>query len=265
MPFKGYRVTSPYGWRTNPITGRGKEFHTGIDLVKSHKAPIEAFTEGEVLYAGLGRTGTGLGGYGNVVLIKDKNNRGQLYAHLDSVAVKTGDKVKRGQVIGYQGATGKVTGSHLHYEIRKKAESKPPYGWIADRPNNCLDPTEYLRDYYKVDEKETEVYTVKRGDNLSKIAKQFNTTVAELVKLNDIKNPNIIYVGQKIKLPTVSDNENVFEVGQKVRVKKSAQKYATGQTIPYWVKEREYTIQQVKDDRVLLKEIYSWLRKEDVE
>jgi hypothetical protein len=143
--FKGYRISSPYGWRSNPVRG-GKEFHAGIDLVKAHKAPIEAFTEGTVLYAGPGKNGTGLGGYGNVVVIRDKNGRAQLYAHLDGTAVKTGMFVKKGQIIGYQGATGNVTGSHLHYEVRKKAS--PKFGWEANKEQSTLSPEKYLESFY---------------------------------------------------------------------------------------------------------------------
>lgn len=148
MPFKDYRITSPFGWRNHPVRGT-REFHTGIDLVKSHQAPIPAFTEGEVLFSGMGRQGTGFGGYGNVVLVKDKNNRGQVYAHLDSVSVKRGDRIRKDQVIGRQGNTGVSTGSHLHYEVRKRAQSAPPFGWEADRANNCLEPTKYLNDFNK--------------------------------------------------------------------------------------------------------------------
>ncbi|SDZ51294.1 Putative peptidoglycan binding domain-containing protein [Evansella caseinilytica] len=144
MPFSNYRITSPFGWRNHPVRG-GREWHTGIDLVKSHRAPILAFTDGEVLFAGFGKSGTGFGGYGNVVLVKDRNNRGQLYAHLDSVSVRKGQKLKKGQEIGKQGSTGVSTGSHLHFEVRKKAQPTPPYGWESDRQNNCLDPTEYLQ------------------------------------------------------------------------------------------------------------------------
>src|SRR5690625_1177743 len=203
MPFKDYRITSKYGYRTHPITRKKNSFHTGIDLVKRKgglNAPIEAFTDGEVLYAGMGRKGTGLGGYGNVVLIKDKNNRGQLYAHLHSVTVRKGQYVKRGQVIGLQGATGQVTGAHLHYEVRKKAQGRMPYGWTVNRATNCLEPTQYLKDYY-ASEKKTGVYTVKKGDTLTKIAKKFGTTVDELVRLNNISNPNLIHPGQKIIIP----------------------------------------------------------------
>lgn len=142
--WKGYRITSPFGYRTHPIRG-GREFHTGIDLVKKHQAPINAFTAGKVLYAGVGRSGTGLGGYGNVVLIEDANGRGQLYAHLHDVAVKTGDNVRKDQVIGRQGASGNVTGSHLHFEVRKG--TSPSFGWTADRVNNCVEPTAYIDSY----------------------------------------------------------------------------------------------------------------------
>lgn len=149
MVFKDYRTTSPFGYRTHPITGK-RSFHTGIDLVKNKggkNAPIEAFTGGTVLFSGMGRTGSGFGGYGNVVLIKDKNNRGQVYAHLNSVSVKKGQTISKGQVIGRQGTTGNSTGEHLHYEVRKTAQNSAPYGWIADRANNCLDPTDYLKGF----------------------------------------------------------------------------------------------------------------------
>src|SRR5690606_8537573 len=133
-----YRVTSPYGERPDPFGGKDKEFHAGIDLAKHHLFPIEAFTEGEVIFAGLGRTGTGLGNYGNVVLIKDKNGCGQLYAHLNDVNVKVGAKVKKGQIIGTQDSTGRVTGSHLHYEIRKK--TAPRYGWTSNKKESTINP-----------------------------------------------------------------------------------------------------------------------------
>lgn len=150
MPFKGYRKTSSYGYRTHPKTGVRMSFHAGIDLVKltgGKNAPIEAFTAGTVVYAGWGKNGTGLGSYGNVVLIRDKNGRGQLYAHLNSVAVKTGQAIKKGQKIGNQGDTpkDKVTGAHLHFEVRKKLS--PSHGWTSDKANSTIDPTKYLKSF----------------------------------------------------------------------------------------------------------------------
>lgn len=148
--FRGYQITSPYGYRTHPIR-RAREFHAGVDLVKSHRAPIHAFTSGTVIYAGYGQNGTGLGGYGNVVLIRDRNNRAQLYAHLDSVNVNNGQTVSQNQVIGYQGRSGFVTGSHLHYEVRTKVETAPPYGYRADKQSSTVNPISYLNQFSSSD------------------------------------------------------------------------------------------------------------------
>ena len=150
-PFEGYRVTSPYGWRIHPVY-KERRFHTGIDLVKSHKAPILAFTDGSVIFAGFAKDGTGLGGMGNVVCVVDKYGHNHVYAHLDSVSVKVGDKVKKGQEVGKQGNTGISTGSHLHYEVRKK--SSPSYGYNSNREAQCFEPTQYLIDFYSKEEKE---------------------------------------------------------------------------------------------------------------
>lgn len=149
-PFEEYRITSPFGWRTHPISGT-KEWHTGIDLVKADKSPIYAFVAGEVIHAGMGATGSGFGDYGIVVAILDRS-KGHLhcYAHLDSALVKVGSRVDKGQTIGRLGNTGRSTGPHLHYEIRKTHH--PSYGWIADKPNMCFEPLQYLKEHSKVGE-----------------------------------------------------------------------------------------------------------------
>ncbi|MBD8004778.1 M23 family metallopeptidase [Bacillus norwichensis] len=146
MVFEGYRVSSSYGWRIDPVGG-GREFHSGVDLVKADRAPILAFADGTVLFSGIGRIGTGLGGYGKVVVIKDLNGCAHLYAHLSKTKAIIGTFVKKNQIIGYQGATGKVTGSHLHYEIRKK--SSPSYGWTVNREQSTLAPIQYLQTYHQ--------------------------------------------------------------------------------------------------------------------
>ncbi|GGA80425.1 peptidoglycan DD-metalloendopeptidase family protein [Ornithinibacillus halotolerans] len=194
MPFENYRVTSPYGYRTDPITRDGKSFHDGIDLVKRHRAPIQAFIGGVVIYAGNGAPGTGVGGYGNVVVIRDKNNRAHVYAHLDSVAVRKGQTVERGHIIGRQGATGnRVTGSHLHYEIRKK--SSPSLGWIQDPQARTLDPTKYLRNYYStvntnksISQMADEVIAGKHGNGHENRRKSLGISQAEYEKVRALVN-----------------------------------------------------------------------------
>lgn len=146
-PFAGYRITSPYGPRIHPITHK-QHFHTGIDLVKTHRAPIHAFVPGRVLHAGEGRTGSGFGNMGNVVAIVDKYGCLHCYVHLDAVSVAVGDTVRHGQEIGKQGNTGKYsTASHLHYEIRKK--SSPSFGWVISEKERCHEPAQYLIEYYE--------------------------------------------------------------------------------------------------------------------
>lgn len=145
------RITSPYGKRISPISGK-EEFHTGIDLVKSHKGEIYCVVDGKVTHAQLAKTGSGLGGYGNAVCIVDKNNSLHLYAHLDSISCKEGEMIKKGQMIGTQGNTGQSAGSHLHYEIRTK--STPLHGWGFH-----TDPIAYLDKYFKEDPVQSDIST----------------------------------------------------------------------------------------------------------
>jgi murein DD-endopeptidase MepM/ murein hydrolase activator NlpD len=199
--------TSDYGYRVDDKTNQ-HEFHPGIDLVKGDKAPIGAFVAGQVLFAGFGKHGTGLGDYGNVVAIKDKHSALHVYGHLDSVSVEEGQIVKVNQEIGKQGNTGASDGSHLHYEVRRTF--KPRFGWSSNKDIYCYNPTEYLNSLdsseiavvaNKVVESKEKVYTVKSGDTLSEIAVKHNVTMAKILKLNsDIKDLSKIKVGQKIKL-----------------------------------------------------------------
>ncbi|NRS50952.1 peptidoglycan DD-metalloendopeptidase family protein [Brevibacillus sp. HB2.2] len=139
LMMKEYRVTSPYGPRMSPLN-RKQEFHTGIDLVKPAYAKIQAFVAGTVVYANMGQAGTGVGGFGNTVIIKDKDNHLHLYAHLSDYCVSVGQFVVQGQVIGRQGNTGKSSGQHLHYEVRKNGSS---FGF-----GNHMHPVKYVDDFY---------------------------------------------------------------------------------------------------------------------
>lgn len=106
----------------------------------------------------------------------------------------------------------------------------------------------------------SKTYTVKSGDTLTKIANKYNTTVQVLVDLNGIKDKNLIYVGQVIKLPGTSG----FIKGCKVRVKKSATTYATGEKIASFVKGSTYTVIQVGSGKCLLGGIMSWVKNSDL-
>ena len=103
-------ISSRYGMRKHPILGY-RRMHTGMDFRARSGSPIYAATDGRVEFAGRN------GGYGNYVRIRHEGNLKTAYAHLSRFAVRNGENVRRGQVIGYVGSTGLSTGPHLHYEM----------------------------------------------------------------------------------------------------------------------------------------------------
>ncbi len=114
-------ITSDYGWRT--LRGE-QDFHYGIDLRAAVGTPIAASDGGKVIFAG--RMSGISASYGNLIMIEHPNGYRSYYAHLSSFAVKEGDQVYQGQIIGKSGATGNVTGPHLHFEIRKNKVTVNP-------------------------------------------------------------------------------------------------------------------------------------------
>lgn len=136
--------------------------------------------------------------------------------------------------------------------------------------NHLLDeqptpPVEEPEEPSEPEQPEENVYYVKAGDTLTSIAQRFGTTVDELVRLNNLRNPNLIYVNQRILLPAESGTPVMFRVGDSVRVKPGATQYATGQPIPDWVKNQADVIQRIDTNRALLKNIYSWVWLRDLE
>lgn len=122
-----YQLTSPYGYRSNVAGGGVHELHTGQDFAANIGTPIRAVAEGKVTTAGRCACG-----YGNYVVIK-AGNLEFYYAHQDSINVSGGQRVKPGQIIGHVGATGRVTGPHLHFEIRRNGHSEDPIPWLKQQ------------------------------------------------------------------------------------------------------------------------------------
>ncbi|MEP7308639.1 MAG: peptidoglycan DD-metalloendopeptidase family protein [Acidobacteriota bacterium] len=108
-PVKGW-LTDLFGKRSDPFTGESG-FHQGIDISTEKGNPVYATANGKVESASYS------GDFGNLIVIKHGFGLVTHYGHLSGYAVHSGQEVKRGQVIGYVGSTGRATGSHLHYEI----------------------------------------------------------------------------------------------------------------------------------------------------
>jgi murein DD-endopeptidase MepM/ murein hydrolase activator NlpD len=104
------RITSGYGSRRHPVLGY-RRMHSGIDFGAPYGSPIYAVADGVVQLAGYN------GGYGRFVRLQHEGGLGSGYGHMSRIAVSSGQRVRRGQVIGYVGSTGLSTGPHLHYEL----------------------------------------------------------------------------------------------------------------------------------------------------
>jgi len=113
------RQTSGYGMRRHPILGY-KRMHSGTDFGGGYGAPIYAVTDGTVAIAGRH------GGYGNFVKLNHGGGVGTGYGHMSRIAVRPGQRVNRGQVIGYIGSTGLSTGPHLHFEVYRNGRAVNP-------------------------------------------------------------------------------------------------------------------------------------------
>lgn len=107
----GYRFTSPYGYRRDPKTG-GRRMHAGVDFAGPVGTPLYATADGVVVHAGW------QSGYGRLVKIQHEFGIETRYGHMSRITVNVGQRVSRGDRIGDMGASGRVTGPHLHYEVR---------------------------------------------------------------------------------------------------------------------------------------------------
>jgi murein DD-endopeptidase MepM/ murein hydrolase activator NlpD len=127
---KGYpsegNISSPFGNRDSPFTGI-RTFHSGVDISASPGTPIRATADGMVSHSGW----TQYSGY--LVAIEHGCGFSTIYAHNKKNAVKVGQRVKRGHIIGYVGSSGKSTGPHVHYEIWEKGKSVNPHKFLQGR------------------------------------------------------------------------------------------------------------------------------------
>lgn len=114
------RIASGFGYRIDPIYKTVK-FHAGLDFTAPQGTPIYATADGVVKIAGLSD-----GGYGNYVVIDHGYGYETLYGHMVRIKARRGQRVKRGEVIGYVGSTGKSTGPHCHYEVHKNGQKLDP-------------------------------------------------------------------------------------------------------------------------------------------
>jgi murein DD-endopeptidase MepM/ murein hydrolase activator NlpD len=120
-------ISSGFGWRRNPFTMK-REFHAGIDIVGRTGTRVVAPAAGVVINRGHDRW------LGNFLVLKHKEDIKTIYGHLDRSSVKKGDRVQRGDVIGFVGNTGLSTSSHLHYSVVEADRAVNPLQYVLDYP-----------------------------------------------------------------------------------------------------------------------------------
>lgn len=191
-------VTSDFGPRWG-------HFHAGIDLRLNTGDSVKCAFSGKVRIARANKNFRRKG-YGYFVVVRHENGLETLYGHLSKVLVKPDQIVRAGEIIGLGGNTGRSTGPHLHFETR--------YLGNPINPRKLIDFDNYviLNDCYVISKKESfkefndylhspaRYYTIRKGDNLGKIARKNHTSVSRLCKLNGIKSTTTLRVGRKIRV-----------------------------------------------------------------
>ncbi len=124
MPLAKLNLTSEYGMRTHPVLRRRAK-HNGVDLAAPRGTPVYATADGLVARADR------FGSYGNYIQIEHGGELQTRFAHLSGFEVAAGDRVKKGDLIGYVGSTGRSTGPHLHYEVRISGEPVNPIPYMT--------------------------------------------------------------------------------------------------------------------------------------
>ena len=124
-PARGW-MNAGYGSRRDPFTG-GADYHPGLDISADRGDPVVATANGTVTAAQRS------GAYGNMIVIDHGFGISTRYAHLDGFRVKPGDPVRRGDVVGYAGSTGRSTGAHLHYEVLVYGRHLNPLQFLLNR------------------------------------------------------------------------------------------------------------------------------------
>jgi murein DD-endopeptidase MepM/ murein hydrolase activator NlpD len=125
MPLEGAALTSSFGMRNHPVLG-GRRQHQGIDLAAPSGTPVYATADGIV-----GRADW-YSSYGLFISLNHGASMETRYAHLSRLAVAAGDNVKKGDLIGYVGSTGRSTGPHLHYEVRVEGLAVNPIPYMVE-------------------------------------------------------------------------------------------------------------------------------------
>lgn len=199
---------------TSPFMSPRRRYHTGTDVKLFRGDTVRCAFDGRV------RLARYYHGYGNMVLVRHHNGLETLYGHLQKILVKENQNISAGEIIGLGGRTGRATTEHLHFETRIFGIPFDSEKYI-DFATGTLktDTLYYLGEKVAVSLEEfnlpgssrgdllaestsaPQVYTIRKGDTLSAIARRYNTTVNQLCQANNIRPDKILRIGQTLIIP----------------------------------------------------------------
>ncbi|BDX37587.1 hypothetical protein CYCD_09420 [Tenuifilaceae bacterium CYCD] len=125
VPKAKSKITSPFGVRMHPTLHRPIK-HNGVDFGSGRSADVYASANGKVILAEYNRS------FGNYIIVEHKDGTSSLYAHLEKITTAKGQQIKKGDLIGYTGSTGRSSGPHLHYEVRVSGIPVNPQGYLKE-------------------------------------------------------------------------------------------------------------------------------------
>ena len=249
------RVTGNFGLRTHPVTGEELDWHTGTDYGINNRTPLTSYFAGEV--TGVHNRNTGYGG--TVAVYNSGLDLTYIASHMRVIQVFVGLSVTATQTIGLSGGipndinAGSSTGAHLHATLVRGRHSDVP---SKEDKSVFINIEEYNASIGggggSVDPIPTqEIITIITKD--TNLRKEFS--MGKKYEVTSVK-------GDQITLTEIKES---FKVGSKVQVKQSAKNWATGQSIPSWVKGRIYTVKESNNVKTLLGDgINSWINNSDL-
>lgn len=190
-PLEGTEINSDFGlrrWR----------WHHGTDLKLKVGDPVKAVFDGIVRIRTYERYG-----YGHYLVLRHKNGLETLYGHLSAMNVDVGQEVKAGEIIGAGGNTGRSTGPHLHFEVRYQGLSVNPnelFDFNIGRIKNDTYTITANSFEHVIKMREAIYHRVRRGENLSVIAKRYGVSIRHITRLNGIRSGSILNIGQRLKI-----------------------------------------------------------------
>lgn len=197
-----YNYYGSFNWGYGPRWGR---MHRGWDLGLEVGDTVRSNFNGIVRYAEYND-----GGYGNCVIVAHSNGIETLYGHLEKILCQRGDLVFAGEVLGLGGTTGRSTGPHLHNEWRYRGHSFDPIISVDTVAQSLKSTKLTLTSILFAPPSSSELsksagsrktyHTVRSGETLSSIARKYKTTVSKIIKLNNLKNPDRLSIGRKLRV-----------------------------------------------------------------